>query len=187
MNTDLTAWKKLCRTIGLRGVGAEVFEEVYKDLIRRYSESHRYYHNLDHIEYCFKQYAIYNPRVTDNEQRSANLACGTLLALGCTTAFCRSVYDLILATRHISAPIEPRAKLIVDVDLSSLGASEKVFDTNRLVIRKEYAHLSDAEFEKGNQAFLKTLLARPTIYSLPYFKNKYEAQARRNIQRVLGL
>jgi predicted metal-dependent HD superfamily phosphohydrolase len=51
--------------------------------------------------------------------------------------------------------------------------------------RKEYAHVPDFFFRRGRAKILNQFLARPAIYSTPYFRKRFEAQARANIERTL--
>lgn len=210
---NLSQWLCLCIGNGLVRVPAERyrdFERFYKEIAARYRFPGRFYHTLGHINDCLRKLeqweietglkakpeerfaiwlhdVIYDATAKDNEKKSAEFATDLLFALDRLVSCCTAqlVKELILATKHDEVPRNLGTCLITDIDLFSLGASEKVFDANRRAIRKEYAHLSEAEFEKGNQEFLKALLARPKIYSLPYFQNRHEAQARRNIVRVL--
>ena len=210
---NLRNWLKLWgvnNKVKLSGGGKRV-KDVFLWLQDFYSGSHRFYHTLEHIDHCLRELmlwdrfcknpaldhlafalwfhdVIYNPRAKDNEEKSADFAGRIMKEVdsGMSDEFIKIVQELILATKHVELPRGFGKQLIADIDLSSLGSSGEVFDANRQAIRKEYVHLSDEKFEKGNQAFLKTLLARPLIFSVPYFQNKYEVQARQNIVRVLG-
>jgi predicted metal-dependent HD superfamily phosphohydrolase len=72
---------------------------VWAELLPRYSEPHRHYHNVQHIEECLREFefgqhlaadpaavelailfhdAIYDPRRSDNEEQSAQLAIALL-------------------------------------------------------------------------------------------------------------
>ena len=91
-----------------------------------------------------------------------------------------------MATKHSESPTDPDVQLLVDIDLSILGQSEEKFDEYELQVRKEYEWVSEGAFVTGRSAILKSFLNRPTIYSTQFFRNKYEAQARRNIDRSLS-
>ncbi|MBI2482412.1 MAG: hypothetical protein HYV76_02540 [Candidatus Vogelbacteria bacterium] len=98
----------------------------------------------------------------------------------------QSVANFITATKHTSAPTNPDVQLLVDVDLSILGQSEDKFDEYERQVRKEYEWVAENAFVAGRSAILKSFLDRPTIYSTQFFRNKYEAQTRRNIARSLA-
>ena len=74
----------------------------------------------------------------------------------------------------------------MDIDLSILGQSEDRFDTYERQVREEYEWVTEDAFVAGRLAILKLFLERPTIYSTPFFRTRYEAQARRNLNRSLA-
>ena len=202
-NRSEQQWLALWQRLGAQGdAGA-----VYNDLVTRYSEPHRAYHTLAHIGYCLNEFeqarhlainpdavelalwyhdAIYDTKAKDSEERSAALvvemARNTLLpdTLG------QSVANLIMATKHTSAPADLDVQLLVDIDLSILGQSEEKFDEYERQIRKEYDWVYEDQFVAGRSAILKSFLDRPNIYTTQAFRDKYEAQARRNIIRSLA-
>ncbi|HEY4514613.1 MAG TPA: N-methyl-D-aspartate receptor NMDAR2C subunit [Candidatus Paceibacterota bacterium] len=201
--TQEQRWTTLWKRLGARG---EV-NTVYKNLALRYSEPHRAYHTLEHIGHCLDEFeqirhlatnpdavelalwyhdAIYDTKAKDSEERSAVLALEMARDASLPDNFGQSVANLILATKHSDSPTDPDAQLLVDIDLSILGRSEKKFDEYELQVRREYEWVPKNAFVTGRSAILKSFLDRPTIYSTQFFRNKYEAQARRNITRSLA-
>src|SRR5262245_10698887 len=179
---------------------------VLKDLIARYEEPHRSYHTVDHILDCLKEFrsvvywamekdaiemalwfhdAVYDPRATDNEEQSANLAENVLRQAKFPDHFIRYVRDLILATRHQAVPELPDAQLLVDIDLAVLGQSAERFDAYEAAIRKEYQWVPKKIFSEKRAAILKSFLDRETIYATPEFQKKYEQKARANLERSI--
>lgn len=174
------------------------------EIERRYSEPHRHYHNLHHINAClslFHQHrtkffspiaaelaiwfhdAIYDPTRNDNEQASATLA---RQLLGCLfPAELDAIEFLILATTHKSDPVQPDARLLTDIDLSILASPEAAFDRYERQIRQEYAHVSDVDFRSGRAKFLKAFLSRPSLYATTQFRLDCESRARSNLRRSL--
>lgn len=175
-----------------------------------YREPHRHYHNGGHIDDCLARldlaYAqvdggvddadavelalwfhdvIYQLGAPDNEQRSAEWfaaqAAGHL-----PVDFIDRVAGYILDTTHREAPAAPGAKWVVDADLSGIGMDGESFGRDGDKIRREFAHLSDAEFARGQAGFLRGLLARERIYYTDFFRDLCEARARRNIESVLA-
>jgi len=74
----------------------------------------------------------------------------------------------------------------VDVDLSILGAAPERFDQYERQVREEYAWVPDFLSRRERKAILKEFLARPRIFRSVHFRDRYEQQARSNIERSLG-
>lgn len=100
--------------------------------------------------------------------------------------FGERVAELILATRHDIPPKDFDAQVMVDIDLASLGYPEKVFEKNTAKIRKEYKNVPEVIFRKKRREILESFLKRPNIYLTEFFRNKYEAQAQRNLTRAVA-
>ncbi|MDD9884283.1 MAG: hypothetical protein OXU62_07105 [Gammaproteobacteria bacterium] len=192
------------------GRDADYGAALFARLDAYYREPHRHYHNGGHIDDCLARldlaYAqadggvddadavelalwfhdvIYQLGAPDNEQRSAEWfaaqAAGHLPA-----DFIDRVAGYILDTTHRGAPAAPGAKWVVDADLSGIGMDGESFGRDGDKIRREFAHLSDAEFARGQAGFLRGLLARERIYYTDFFRDLCEARARRNIESVLA-
>jgi predicted metal-dependent HD superfamily phosphohydrolase len=176
---------------------------TWKLLSSLYSDTGRPYHNLGHIFACLRQLdemafatplpvarlalyfhdAVYVPGCPDNERLSANLLHGlegTLKDPGliATADVC------ILATAHkanANLGMDVVA-LVVDIDLSILGASATDYRGYVQDVRLEFAHVGDDTWHAGRGAFLDGMLAREHIYRLPWMRDRYEAAARRNMQ-----
>lgn len=189
---------------GDRGHAAAVFAE----LAARYAEAHRHYHNGGHIDDCLARLdwamqagpvddadavelalwfhdVIYELGAADNEQLSAEWfaarAAGRLPA-----ELIRRVEGYILDTTHRMEPAAPGAKWVVDADLGGLGMDDESFRRDGARIRREFAHVPEAEFARGQSAFLRGLLARERIFYTDFFRDLCEARARRNIESVLA-
>jgi predicted metal-dependent HD superfamily phosphohydrolase len=189
--------------MGASGDGLQLFG----DLLARYSEPWRRYHTLQHLEECIAQFepvrplaarpaeieaalwfhdAVYDVRRHDNEQESARLADASLGQAGVDQDVRERVTELILATRHSAAPEGNDEMLLVDVDLSILGAAATRFQEYEKQIREEYAFVPEAAFCSKRQQILASLMMRPRIYATAHFFNLLEAQARTNLERVIG-
>ena len=196
-------WSALWQRLGVKGDT----NAVYNDLFVRYSEPHRAYHTLKHIGHCLEELervrhlasnpdavelalwyhdVIYDTTAKDSEEQSATLAIEVARNASLPDNFGQLVANLIMATKHTSAPVDPDAQLLVDVDLSILGQSEDKFDEYERQIRKEYDWVAEDAFVAGRSRILKAFLDRSAIYSTQFFRNKYETQARRNIARSLA-
>lgn len=179
----------------------------FQFLCDSYSQPERFYHNLNHIESCLKDFrevsnltnnpelvelaiwyhdVIYDVHQPDNEQKSAEAALAACSRAGIGSESGQKVYDLILSTKHDKAPGIVEQKIIIDVDLAILGKPSLEYDIYEKAIRKEYSYVSEDDFRKGRTAILRTFLERPSIYSLEFFESKYRQQAIQNIQRAIS-
>lgn len=181
-------------------------DHLYKDLERRYSEPHRFYHNFQHIENCFNQMdmisgneidpillefslwfhdAVYNPKANDNEEQSAYLAKGVCKDAILPESFCKKAQELILMTKHTCEPIDYLQKIIIDIDLSILGSDPRTYDIFEMNIRKEYSHVNEPAFLAGRSSILNGFINRNRIFYTDFFYSKYEPSARSNLTRTI--
>jgi predicted metal-dependent HD superfamily phosphohydrolase len=186
------------RDLGATGDPAAEFAE----LSARYQRG-RHYHDLGHIAAMFAMAdrwvptplspaltlaifyhdAIYDPQRHDNEARSAELARARLA--GAPPATLAHIAAAILATEHHLSD-DPETQLLIDLDLSFLGASVKVFSANVTKLIREFAHLPRTTFLHGQARYLQPFLDHPHIYYTPVFRQRFEARARRNLQRFIA-
>lgn len=192
-------WLSLWQRLQAKGNGHRVFMEI----IRRYSEPHRVYHTLQHVQDCLNDLnkcrripnnpdavemalwfhdAVYDPQAQNNEDRSATLFRQIADKASLDIAFSRTVVKLILATRdHQEVPYYPDSRFVIDIDLASLGQPEKRFKENERKVRREYRDIDDTSFTAGRISFLEALLNRLPIYTLGFFRIQYEKQAQKNL------
>ena len=130
--------------------------------------------------------AIYDTRRHDNEERSADWARSAARELGASAESAQRIHDLIMFTRHAAEPAGIDAQVLVDADLSILGAHPARFQEYEAQVRTEYGWVPDATFRPRRARILKEFLGRPRLYCTALFRERYEAQARRNLQRSLG-
>src|SRR5690606_4198480 len=116
----------------------------------------------------------------------AELAQRELESSGVGAQAARHVHDLVLATRHDALPVSRDEKVLVDIDLSILGADERRFSEYECQVREEYASVPGWLFRRKRRAILQSFLERDSIYSTPYFIETLEARARANLRRALG-
>lgn len=93
---------------------------------------------------------------------------------------------LVMVTRHDALPATADEQLLVDVDLSILGASPKRFDEYERQVQAEYAWVPGWLFQCKRRAILEGFLARPFIFNTPHFRIALEAQARENLRRSIA-
>lgn len=166
-----------------------------------YSDPGRAYHNAAHVRAVLDALAcrhvltetlalatwghdlIYDPRRGDNEARSAEMF-GTWLTAQGHAERVPEITALILATRHAAPPETRAGALLVDADLSILGAAAPAFASYDAAIRQEYAFVPEEAYREGRARVLRGFLERNRIYSTPEFA-ELEGQARENLSAAL--
>ena len=197
-------WKRLWTNLRV----TEIPQQTFDELTAAYSAPGRFYHNLTHVEECLRVFdegrrqafrpdeielaiwfhdAVYDPRSSENERKSAEWASRIIMKTGLSGAIAQRVVRLILATRHTEKPIIDRdTQILIDVDLSILGSEPEVFWEYERNIRKEYAFVPEAVFREKRAEILREFLRREYIYHLETYRNKYEEQARENIRQAIS-
>jgi predicted metal-dependent HD superfamily phosphohydrolase len=201
--TNLSRWQALWHTLEAERVDASLFTQLQQ----RYTEPHRAYHTLAHIEACLREFdgvsalcerpaeveaaiwfhdVIYDPHRSDNEERSAAWALSALAEAGVAAPVRLRVDQLILATKHTMPPAGQDASLLVDIDLSFLGCKPAVFEQHQQQIQQEYRWVPELVFRAQRAEILRKFLARPRIYQTEPFHKRFEQQARQNLTHALG-
>jgi hypothetical protein len=128
--------------------------------------------------------AVYDPRGSGNEQRSAVLAEQVLRPLGAPAGLTTEVVRLVrLTTAHDPAPDDHAGALLCDADLAVLAADGPRYAAYAADVRAEYAHVDDAAFRLGRSAVLRALLERPSLYATATGRGRWEARARATSSR----
>lgn len=94
----------------------------------------------------------------------------------------QQIYEQILATKSHKKSDDEDTNFLLDADLSILGKSPQVYLEYTKQIRKEYSIYPDFLYKPGRKKVLQHFLALENIFKTEYFKNKYESQARENIE-----
>jgi len=199
----LTRWNQLWSALGV----APPSEEVVEELVASYSAPDRFYHTLQHLEACLLWLdrvrglcrrpdevelalwfhdAVYDTRRSDNEEKSAEWMERVAREQGLPEQIVERVRAFILATRHGTGAVAHDAALIADIDLAILGAAPEQFEHYEQSVRAEYAWVEEKEFCTGRLAVLRSFLARRSIYSTRYFRDRCEALARHNIAQSVA-
>lgn len=186
------------------GIGEPI--ETFRLLKRRYSEPHRAYHNLAHIESCLDEFdevmnlfpypeiveyaiwfhdVVYDTKAKDNEGKSIELAIEIAKKSKLLESDMITVSSLILATTHCLTPKNLMQETIIDVDLSILGKPIEIFRKYNDGIRQEYSWVPETQYVNGRTKILRSFLERKNIYYTRYFRQKYEKQARTNLETTL--
>jgi len=97
----------------------------------------------------------------------------------------QKVSDLIMATKSHQVDDGDVDKMtMIDMDFAILGSDVNRFNEYERQIRFEYAFVGDAVYKQGRMDFIKSVLARNTIFLTQYFQDKYEAKARLNLNKL---
>jgi len=196
-------WNQLWKRMGANGSGVEAYDE----LISLYGETRRTYHNFVHIAHVLGELdgasrlvanpnqvelalwyhdAVYDTKEKDNEEKSAEIVEKRLSKVGIRKEFIDGITAMILATKHGEVPQDSDTQYLVDIDLLILGKPTEEFDEYERDVRVEYAWVPEDQFRQGRRAILQEFLDRDSIYSTNFFKQKYESQARSNLERSIA-
>ncbi len=182
-------------------------DQEYKHIIASYSQGYRNYHTLSHIVSGLNEHSeakmfmehpdqvlfalwyhdlVQEPLSKVDEEKSAQIAFNVCQTALLTNEFAETVKHLILATKHIEPPITNDEQFLVDIDLSIFGQSIHEFDTYEDGVRSEYHWVDPDVFKTGRIAVLQGFLDRSYIYNTEFFRQKYETQARTNLERSIA-
>ncbi len=194
-------WQRLLQSLGL---SSDL--ETHERLVAAYSQKHRKYHNVVHVEDCLAKLddarhlaeamgeieialwfhdAVYEPVAAGNEAKSADWARDFLLQRSADEALAGRVHDLILATLHDGRATSQDAKLLVDIDLSILGAEDADYQRFEAAIRQEYRWVPSFVYRKKRREILESFLERDRIYNHDEFRARYEDRARSNLEGAI--
>lgn len=174
------------------------------ELLGRYGESHRAYHNATHIAEMLRWFdwtwdevgwdspadvyaavlfhdAIYDPQRKDNEARSADLAKDHG-----ASDYARLL--IMLTSKHgqlAPGDVDRDAANFLDCDTAILGAEPAQFDAYDAAIRREYAGIPEPEYRTARRAFLSNMLAQPRIFLGDLFHARLDKAARENLARAI--
>ena len=160
-------------------------EDLGAELIERWREPHRHYHDVRHLAQCLSALhlisdaavprtvelaawfhdAVYQGRPGRDEEDSAELAEQLLSSAGLPNPDVAEVIRLVLLTAHHSPGREDRdGAHLVDADLSILGQSRGRYHVYVRDVRLEYGHLDEETFRVGRLQVVEHLLARDPLY-----------------------
>ncbi|MFL9833420.1 HD domain-containing protein [Chryseobacterium terrae] len=180
-----------------------LIEKFWLEIEKNYSGKNRHYHNLQHLENMFEEIdtvrnqiekfdnisfsifyhdMIYDAASKSNEEKSADFAKKRLESLGANSDDIQKVYKQILATKSHKKSDDGDTDFLLDADLSVLGKGREFYFEYTKQIRKEYSIYPDFLYKPGRKKVLQHFLELESIFKTKYFQNKYEVQARENIE-----
>lgn len=181
-------------------------ESLFEKLSCSYNENARFYHNFTHISACLKHFdavadkldspflvelalwfhdVVYNPRKTNNEQKSADFAIEALQFSALSQTDLENIHSHILSTMHPAIPHSSDQRFLVDIDLSILAVDANSYDQYKKLVRQEYAFVPNFLYKRGRKKLLKALLLQDRIYHTDYFYEQWEERARENLEREI--
>jgi predicted metal-dependent HD superfamily phosphohydrolase len=175
-------------------------------ILKQYTNTSRYYHNLGHIEYMLvhikeAEYSIshknkvllklaiwfhdiiYIPGHSKNEEYSAMKLESFAQALGFKDEDIEVMKWLIILTKHTGYPQTYLEDVICDLDLRELGTDR--YEQYSIKIRKEFSMLDDKQWNKGRIEFLEFMLDKEYIYHTDLYREMFENKARDNMQKEI--
>ena len=168
-------WNRLA---SVHGAPRETVDEVFADVVARYSEPHRHYHTLEHIQEvlavvdelggghdvewaAWLHDVIYDVHAPDSEARSAGYAGDVLARLRVPDDQISEVQRLIeLSAGHDVVAGDKNGSVFVEADLAILASAPSRYDRYARDVRLEYAHLDDDAWRAGRADVVRSLLAR---------------------------
>lgn len=180
-----------------------LIEKFWFEIEKKYSGKSRHYHNLQHLETLFEEIEhvkdkiknfnsisfsifyhdiIYDATSKLNEEKSADVAKERLEILGVNNDDIQRIYEQILTTKSHQKSEDEDTNFLLDADLSIFGKSSQVYVEYTKQIRKEYSIYPDFLYKLGRKKVLQHFLELESIFKTEYFRNKYEIQARENIE-----
>ena len=195
----------LARWSALQPSPSQAAQAAGADLVHRYREPHRRYHDARHLAQVLdavdelgahardldavRLAAWFHDAVYDvtapagaNEATSANLAANVLASLGHAGARVRHVVRLVrLTATHAPCADDADGQVLCDADLRVLGASPRRYAKYAADVRAEYAHVPEPDFAAARAAVLGALLARQWLYATAVAREGWEQQARANV------
>lgn len=183
-------------------------KETWKEIEKYYSEKHRCYHTLQHIEQLyfllekekeniadwealmwsiFYHDIIYNPSKSDNEERSAEKMREIATKFGVEKSIIEQSFNQIIATKKHETTGDSDTDIFTDADLAILGSDWNDYEAYAQNIRKEYSIYPDFMYNMGRKKVLKHFLEMLNIYKTPLFREKLEEKAKENIEKELKL
>jgi predicted metal-dependent HD superfamily phosphohydrolase len=197
-----SSWQRCWKPLGASGDGTALMQR----LVSAWQGPHRKYHTVQHLSECLSLLeqnldlaaepaeveialwfhdAIYDVRASDNEARSADWAANELRQAGVSSQRIARIKEHILATRHAALPQGQDQMLLVDIDLSILGAPRARFDEYEIQVRAEYGWVPGFMFRRKRREVLEEFLARDPIYNTAKLRQALEQQARDNLAHSL--
>lgn len=171
-------------------------DDVRDDLLRRWGEPHRHYHDVRHLTQCLEALdtlggatrptlvaawfhdAVYEGAPSD-EERSALFAEQRLGALLSPDEVSTIAALVRMTMQH--RPDGAQAALLSDADLSILGQVRGRYLVYLRDVRLDYAHLTNGQWRDGRQKVVRALLDTERLFHTDKGHHLWERAARANL------
>jgi len=130
---------------------------------------------------------IYNVLKSNNEEKSADLAVKRLSAINFPKDKINTCREQIIATKSHLASINKDTNLFTDADLSILGQPTDLYVQYCAQIRNEYSIYPDIVYKPGRKKVVTHFLNMEKLFKTSYFSDKYELQAKKNLESELNM
>mmetsp|Transcript_1343 Transcript_1343/g.4006 ORF Transcript_1343/g.4006 Transcript_1343/m.4006 type:complete len:235 (-) Transcript_1343:1083-1787(-) len=136
--------------------------------------------------------AVYDPQAAHgrNEELSQQLCQLEFGALAGKSLSVTRACEAILATIGHELPSDhsrsPDAALLLDIDLSILGAPDAEFKGYDQAIRQEYRHVPEEVYREKRAAVLEAFLRRHRLFLTEWGYGRWEAPARANLAHAIA-
>lgn len=191
---------QLCAHFNQDKMLVEVF---WLEIEKKYAEKGRHYHNRTHLENMFSEFELVKDRIENfsnisfsvfyhdviydassklNEEKSAEFAKLRLEKLDLNKTDIEEISKQILATKSHQKSENNDINYLLDADLSILGKDIESYIKYTQQIRKEYSIYPDFLYKPGRRKVLQHFLELESIFKTEYFRDRYESQARENIE-----
>lgn len=165
-------FERLISMISSTDVSNEIFEDIYS----RYTNDNRHHHDIEHIVSMLDELElinendlallmsiwlhdiVYDPKRRDNEELSAEYSVYVSKRLGLSSEMTNQIFGYIISTKHEGEPEEYFNKLLLDLDMSIFGKSQKLFEKYEGGIRKEFCFVPIAEYINCRISLLNSFL-----------------------------
>jgi predicted metal-dependent HD superfamily phosphohydrolase len=182
--------------------------DLWTEVEKKYTNKKRHYHSLQHLTSLLTQLTeikdniqnwetilfslyyhdiVYNSLKSDNEERSAKLAEKRMKLISVSNNKMELCKKQILATKSHIKSADSDTNYFLDADLSVLGQSWEIYSQYYKNVRKEYSIYPDFVYTPGRKKVLNHFLAMDRIFKTDFFYNKFEVQAKKNLQKEIEL
>lgn len=182
--------------------------ELWTEIEKNYSSKKRHYHTLYHLDSLLAQLTdvkreiqnwnnilftlyyhdiVYNSLKLDNEEKSAELAEKRMKQISVSNDKIELCKNQILATKSHIRSTDSDTNYFTDADLSVLGHNWETYSLYYKNVREEYSIYPDFVYNPGRKKVLIHFLSMERIFKTDFFHNKFEIQAKQNLQMEIEL